>query len=147
MFNPQLIHLKEVFTKPFSPEEIRVALKGTDNIITRNLRQDPFFLGPHTGTIRPSGLANARVEEGTPVGARKGFEGGDVVLDIEEAARLGSVDDLVEGVGLCVGDRVSVERDIFGGEVLVLWWVCEVLAAGFVANVVPFACGAGGGIV
>jgi hypothetical protein len=96
MFNPQIIHFKKLLAKPFSPEEIRVAFKSTDNIITRNFRQDPFFLGPDTGSIWPSRLANARVEEGTPVGAREGFEGGEVVMDIKEAAGLGAVDDIVE---------------------------------------------------
>lgn len=59
------------------------------------------------------------------------------MLDVEEAAGVGSVDDLIEGVGLGVGGgsrgRVGVEGDVVGGEMVVVGCV---VAASFVANVV-----------
>lgn len=59
------------------------------------------------------------------------------MLDVEEAAGVGSVDDLIERVGLGVGGgsrgRVGVEGDVVGGEMVVVGCV---VAASFVANVV-----------
>lgn len=54
------------------------------------------------------------------------------MLDIEEAAGSAAVDDLVEGVGLGVL-WVGVERDVLGGEALVV--VGGAVAASFFADV------------
>lgn len=53
------------------------------------------------------------------------------MLNIEEAARLGAIDDLVEGVGLG-GGCGGVEGNVLSGEMVP---VREVVAAGLVANV------------
>lgn len=53
------------------------------------------------------------------------------MLNVEEAAGAATVDDLVEGVGLG-GVRGGVERDVLGGEAVV---VEGGLAAGFFADV------------
>lgn len=54
------------------------------------------------------------------------------MLDVEEAAGLGAVDNLVEGVGLSGGGRVCVKGDILGGESV---GVGGVVAAGLIADV------------
>lgn len=52
------------------------------------------------------------------------------MLDVEEAAGLGSVNDLVKGVGFS-GRGIGVERDVFRGEEM----LGDVYATGFVADV------------
>lgn len=54
------------------------------------------------------------------------------MLDVEEAAGAAPVNDLVEGVRLRTV-RIGVERDVFGGEALVV--VGGALAAGLLADV------------
>ena len=49
------------------------------------------------------------------------------MLDVEEAAGLGAVDDLVEGVGLS-GERRSVEGDVACGEILELRTAASLVA-------------------
>lgn len=49
------------------------------------------------------------------------------MLDVEEAAGLGAVDDLVEGVGLG-GERRSVEGDVACGEILELRTAASLVA-------------------
>lgn len=74
------------------------------------------------------------------------------MLDVEEVAGLGSVDDLVEGVGLG-GGRVGVEGDVLGGEEVAVGYV--LLTAGFVPYVLVGGAallrirrwGGGGGVV
>jgi hypothetical protein len=54
------------------------------------------------------------------------------VLDVEKAAGLRAIDDLIEGVGLGGGGRVCVEGDILGREAV---GVGRVVAAGLIADV------------
>ncbi|KAF1886981.1 hypothetical protein Lal_00046219 [Lupinus albus] len=120
----------KLFAETLSPKKIRVSLKSTNNIIIIDLRKDPFFFTPYSRAIGPSSLTHARVKECAPVFAVVAFEGINVVTDIEEAAGLRAVDDLVKRVGLR-GVRVGVERDILGGEEVVV----GVVTASLVANV------------
>lgn len=114
-----------------------------------DLREDPLLLAPDAGAVGPGGLSDAGVEEGAPVLTVEALESGHVVLDVEEAAGLGPVHDLIEGVGLRRGG-VGVEGHVLGGEEVVV--VRRIHAAGFVADVL--ICGAallggggGGGVV
>ncbi|PQM37654.1 hypothetical protein Pyn_18395 [Prunus yedoensis var. nudiflora] len=100
-----------------SPEEIGVIFEGGD----------PLLLAPDAGALGPGGLADAGVEEVALVLAVVVLEGGHVVLDIEKAAGVGSVDDLIKGVGLGVDDgsrgKVAVEGDVVGREMQ--WRIVE----------------------
>lgn len=131
VFNPEVAHAQELFAETLGPEQVGVTLEGADDVVAVNLGQDPLLLGPDAGAVGPRGLADAGVEEFAPVPAVVFFQGGHIVLDVEEAARLGAVDDLVEGVGLG-GGRVGVKWDVLGGEEV---GVEIVVAAGLIANV------------
>lgn len=132
VFDPQLIHAENLFAITLSPKEIGVTFEGADDVVAVDLRQDPLFFAPDAGAVGPGGLADAGVEEVAPVLAVVVLEGGHVVLDVEEAAGLGAVDDLVQGVGLGGGRHVAVEGDVLGGEVVA---VGGVVAVGVVADV------------
>ncbi|CAB4283921.1 unnamed protein product [Prunus armeniaca] len=88
------------------------------------------------GALGPGGLADVGVEEVAPVFAVVVLEGGLVVLDVEEDAGVGLVDDLIKRVGLGVGGgsrgRVGVEGDVVGREIM---GVGCVVVASFVATV------------
>ena len=143
VFNPQIIHAQKLFAITLSPEKVRVSLESRHDIGVVDLREDPFFLGPDAGAVRPRGLADAGIEEVAPVLAVVGFQGGDIVLDVEQPAGSRAVHDLVEGVGLVGGlvRWVRVERDVLGGEEVGVRWV---VAASLVADVfVEWAAGFG----
>jgi len=149
VFDPQLVHAQKLFAETLSPEEVGVSLEGGDDVVVVDLGEDPLLLAPDAGAVGPGGLADAGVEEGAPVLAVEALERVHVVLDIEEAAGLGAVHDLVEGVGLRQGG-VGVERHVLGGEDVLV--VRRIHAAGLVADVL--VCGAallggggGGGVV
>ncbi|CAB4319929.1 unnamed protein product [Prunus armeniaca] len=86
------------------------------------LNHDPLLLAQDNEALGSSGLADAGVKEVAPVFAVVVLEGSHVVLDVEEAAGVGSVDNLIEGVGLGVGSgsrgRVGVEGDVVGREMV-----------------------------
>ncbi|CAL8164448.1 unnamed protein product [Prunus armeniaca] len=106
------------------------------DIVTVYLGYDSFLLAPDAGTLGAGGLADVGVEEVAPVFAVVVLEGGLVVLDVEEDAGVGLVDDLIKRVGLGVGGgsrgRVGVEGDIVGKEIM---GVGCVVVASFVATV------------
>lgn len=131
MLHPQIIHPQKLFPITLGPKEVRITLESTNNIVAINFGEDPFFLGPNPGSVRPGGLTYARIEEGFPVLTIVFLESGHIMLNVEEAAGAATVDDLVEGVGLG-GVRGGVERDVLGGEAVV---VEGGLAAGFFADV------------
>ena len=148
VFDPQIVHAEELFAETLGPEEVGVTLEGGDDIVVVDLGEDPFFFAPDAGAVRPGGFAHARVEEVAPVLAVETLEGIHVVLDVQEAAGLGAVDDLVERVGLRGGGGggVGVEGDVLGREEVVV--VGRIDAAGLVADVlVGGAAMLGGGVV
>ncbi|CAL8164442.1 unnamed protein product [Prunus armeniaca] len=106
------------------------------DIVTVYLGYDSLLLAPDTGALGPGGLADVGVEEVAPVFAVVVLEGGLVVLDVEEDAGVGLVDDLIKRVGLGVGGgsrgRVGVEGDVVGREIM---GVGCVVVASFVATV------------
>ncbi|KAF2301014.1 hypothetical protein GH714_019271 [Hevea brasiliensis] len=88
MLDPQIVHVQKLLPISLRPKQIRVPFKGANNIIARYLRQNPLLLRPNSGSVRPSGLPNPGIEECTPVRTREGLEGGDVMLNVEEATGL-----------------------------------------------------------
>ena len=146
VFDPQLVHAEKLFAETLGPEEVGVSLEGGDDVIVVDLGEHPLLLAPDAGAVGPGGPADAGVEEGAPVLAVEALEGGHVVLHVEEAAGLGAVHDLIEGVGLRRGG-VGVEGHVLGGEEVVV--VGRIHAAGLVADVL--VCRAallgGGGVV
>jgi len=132
VFDPQVVHAEKLFAETLGPEEVGVSLEGGDDVVVVDLGEDPLLLAPDAGAVGPGGLADAGVEEVAPVLAVEALEGGHVVLDVEEAAGLGPVHDLIEGVGLRRGG-VGVEGHVLGGEEVVV--VRRIHAPGLVADV------------
>ncbi|KAF1859235.1 hypothetical protein Lal_00009819 [Lupinus albus] len=93
-------------------------------------RKNPFLFTPHSRAIRPSSLTHARVKERAPILAVVALEGTNIMADIKEATGLGAVDDLIKGVGLS-GGRICIERNVLGGEKVVV----VVVTASLVADV------------
>ncbi|KAK4423634.1 hypothetical protein Salat_1946300 [Sesamum alatum] len=118
VFDPQIIHPEDFLAESLGPEEIGVTFEHADDVIIVDFGQDPFFLGPDAGAVKPFGGADAGIEQGLLVIAIVLFECFHVVLDVEEAAVTAVVHDVVEGVGFRGGGigGDGVERDILGRE-------------------------------
>ncbi|CAL8164433.1 unnamed protein product [Prunus armeniaca] len=113
-----------------------VTFEARYDIVTVYLGYDSLLLAPDAGALGPGGLANVGVEEAAPVFAVVVLEGGLVVLDVEEAAGVGLVDDLIKRVGLGVGGgsrgKVGVEGNIVCREIV---GVGCVVVVSFIATV------------
>jgi hypothetical protein len=109
VLDPEVVHsVKVLAAEALRPEEVGVALEEGDDVVRVDLREHELLLGPDARAVGPGGAADAGVEEVAPVGSRKPSERLHVVLDVEEAAGAGPVDDLVERValvGIAVGGR------------------------------------------
>jgi hypothetical protein len=109
VLDPEVVHsVKVLAAEALRPEEVGVALEEGDDVVRVDLREHELLLGPDARAVGPGGAADAGVEEVAPVGSRKPSERLHVVLDVEEAAGAGPVDDLVERValvGVAVGGR------------------------------------------
>ncbi|RYQ98299.1 hypothetical protein Ahy_B08g094347 [Arachis hypogaea] len=101
--------------KPFvkSINIAKVAAGDNDPIRDLPIKLLQNLNSSNAGAVGPGGAADAGIEEVAPVLAVELLEGGHVVLDVEEAAGLRAVNDLIEGVGLG-GGRVGVEGDVAG---------------------------------
>ena len=138
MLHPEIVHPGEVlFPEALRPEEVRITFEEGDYVFGIDGGENPLFLGPHAGPVRPGGSPNAGVEEGFPVRAVELLESFHVVLHVEEGSGATAVDDFVERVEFVVrvGERAR-ERDVARGEAVVVG-VCVLLPAGLFADVHP----------
>lgn len=77
-------------------------------------RQHPLLLGPHSRAERPGGAAHPAVKQGAPVLWPILFQCIHVVYDIQQAAVLGTVDYIIQRVGLLGVPGIPLQHSLEG---------------------------------